>query len=546
MRWVLAACILIVALPSAAAHAQLLSSQPGNGARLDQSPSRIVVTLTEAIEPSATTMHATSVNGTIVDGGAVEIEGGDNPVLTLPLQPNLPKGAYRVVWKVFSKDTHTVTGSIAFAVGDATVRAEQQPEEGLDFGAAESRFVIYAGYALALGGALFLYLDDGHRRYGWFTLAGLVLHASGLMGLIVETSSASGLALGQFSQSGVGHNMVNRLSIGLAGLLVASFGYIRARRLPIAVGAGSLVVAAGFNAAVSHTVKLGALWMSADFLHLVAAATWTGGLLTLVVALRGRDYESIRRLGTRFGRVAMGCVAILLVTGTLVAIQLVTAESDWSWGGALASSWGLSLIGKVSLACSMLVLAATTRYVLLAKDQQARIQLLLARIAPALWKRRGEARTARRAIALEALLGALVLVLAGTLTSASPPAGEAPVASSSVEFRGEGTEYVITARLPDYPRAGDYNDLILKVTDREGNPVENNTCGRDSCVVGTITYENATEPDTHVGVPHGDGIWLLHSIVWTRPGQATLSVQVSTQEVYSDTVTLRVTVQPGL
>lgn len=67
------------------------------------------------------------------------------------------------------------------------------------------------------------------------------------------------------------------------------------------------------------------------WLHLLAAATWTGGLIVLaalVVALRraGAERELLRAAARQFGRVSWTAMAVSLATG-VAQVQLL----GWPW-----------------------------------------------------------------------------------------------------------------------------------------------------------------------------------------------------------------------
>jgi len=70
------------------------------------------------------------------------------------------------------------------------------------------------------------------------------------------------------------------------------------------------------------------------FLHLVAAATWTGGMLTLallVVALRraGAERAHLQAAARMFGRVSWAAMAIAIATGIT---QVIWMRLPWSYG----------------------------------------------------------------------------------------------------------------------------------------------------------------------------------------------------------------------
>ena len=82
----------------------------------------------------------------------------------------------------------------------------------------------------------------------------------------------------------------------------------------------------------------------ADWVHLVTAMLWVGGVLTLAVVVWPLAPDLRRTAFLRFSRIAIGLVAALVVAGTVVAIERLPAVSDlWE------TSYGQILLAKVAL-----------------------------------------------------------------------------------------------------------------------------------------------------------------------------------------------------
>nr|WP_246280589.1 copper resistance protein CopC [Nocardioides daedukensis] len=101
---------------SASAHAQLVSSTPGEGAVVETAPTAITLEFNERIEARA--------DGTrIFTGGGTEIpatvKSADRTARITPAQ-GLPDGTVVLSWAVVSADGHAINGSITFAVGAPT------------------------------------------------------------------------------------------------------------------------------------------------------------------------------------------------------------------------------------------------------------------------------------------------------------------------------------------------------------------------------------------------------------------------------------------
>ena len=104
----------------------------------------------------------------------------------------------------------------------------------------------------------------------------------------------------------------------------------------------------------------GSIHLAADFLHLVAAAAWVGGLLPLAFMLaaagRASSMSVARTASLRFSAYGVAAVGVLLLTG---------AVNTWYLAGSVqaltATDYGHLLLVKIALFLVMLALAAVNR-----------------------------------------------------------------------------------------------------------------------------------------------------------------------------------------
>ena len=75
---------------------------------------------------------------------------------------------------------------------------------------------------------------------------------------------------------------------GLGALMVAVWALGRSRSLPVALGGPAAAVVLVADLLTGHTITTDPTWlvMSADIVHLLAAALWAGGIAALLVAFR--------------------------------------------------------------------------------------------------------------------------------------------------------------------------------------------------------------------------------------------------------------------
>jgi putative copper export protein len=254
----------------------------------------------------------------------------------------------------------------------------------------------------------------------WVTCLLRRLSLLGIGGLALATI---GFVMVQAMQAGPG-SLADTLKVLLAGrtgaLLGARLGLLTllawlAWRLSL-IGATSArvwSVAALLGSAIlftfslqSHSAALDAgqaiVVIPLDWLHLVATATWMGGLLPLAFLLAsGRIKQELRPLIVRrFSAVALLSVLTLGLTGlgsALIHVRTLDA--------LVATTYGRALLVKSALFAILLGLGAINLLALSPRLSQGGAQAL---------------RWLRRTVRLEVAIGVLILLAVGVLTSVAP------------------------------------------------------------------------------------------------------------------------------
>jgi putative copper resistance protein D len=210
-------------------------------------------------------------------------------------------------------------------------------------------------------------------RLAWICLALTVV--TGLIWLLLEAVSMSGLSFAESMTGEVLLTVLNQTQFGQLCelrfvLAVFVAGCLRYDRFPMARGL-ALAISLGLVAAIAWTGHAGStageagyLHLAADALHLLAAAAWTGGLVSLVLLLAaGRRDRSAAgasfawQATRRFSTVGIAAVAAVLATGLVNAWILVG-----SLGALIATGYGQLLILKIALVAVMLSFAAANRF----------------------------------------------------------------------------------------------------------------------------------------------------------------------------------------
>jgi methionine-rich copper-binding protein CopC len=97
----------------AEAHAHLDHASPAADSVIPDAPEEVRIWFTQALEPNFTTAQLQSSSGVVVATGAVDAAEPKQVVIRVH---GLTSGAYMVIWKAVSMDTHRTEGSFGFEV----------------------------------------------------------------------------------------------------------------------------------------------------------------------------------------------------------------------------------------------------------------------------------------------------------------------------------------------------------------------------------------------------------------------------------------------
>jgi copper transport protein len=421
--------------PPASAHATLVRAVPGEHARLERAPTALLLFFDQrvAIQFSRVTVTAAGDDADLVAGPLREL----GTEVLVPLRPG-PKDTYTVRWRMLSAgDGHVVQGAFSYGVGVTPGAPKAFPASGPPVGPDLLRWLVFLGLALT-GGALVVRaavwrpaLADASlseesvgpqwKRSATVALVGAVvaLHAE-LYAFLVSAHSVTGGPLRDFTDAqiqplragtrfGVAWTWTTFVWLAVIGLIVAAWIGEEHRRERLLAAAGVLALVGGLGLSTSGHAAAGSdVRMGADFLHLMAAALWAGGLIELAaLAVSTKRLPAITRRALtaaclrRFSALALWLVVALAVAGLYLA--LVQAP----WPASFGRAWGEALIAKTTLAAGALALGAFHRWKVVPR--------MRATDGPAI---AGVTRT----LAAEAALVAAALLAAAVLTNLAPRA----------------------------------------------------------------------------------------------------------------------------
>ena len=114
LRALVSAALLSLLAGPVLAHAELISATPGPGAEIEGSPSELVATFNQDLDPSRTSLEVRDASGSTVARGG---ELGDGPREFRLALPELVPGEYQVRWTSFSaEDGELARDSYRFTV----------------------------------------------------------------------------------------------------------------------------------------------------------------------------------------------------------------------------------------------------------------------------------------------------------------------------------------------------------------------------------------------------------------------------------------------
>ncbi len=455
------ASVWLVATPvSAAAHAALVESEPGNGEVLDEAPPEIRLSFTEPPDLSLTIVQIVDSGGAPVPTGPVEGVPGSNREVRIPVE-GLADGVYTVTWRTVSTaDGHITSDAFSFGVGVALEDVVPVPPGSASETPSPSpisvaaRWGLYAGLAVlfgaALAGLLALGIDVVARP--WLLGMAWLVSFVGVIVMTLEERTAVGVPLGTLLSSDAGGKFVRlAVAVSVAGIAVLAV-VLRASTATLIALAATTGVAIVARALGGHAGG-SAFDVLTQSLHLAGIGTWIGGLVWLVAGVRrGLASPAIRR----FSNLAAGGLIVVATSGVL------RASSELGGPGwfldPFRNGYRTALVAKLALVMPLVALGAVNRF---------RNVPRFASLGP---------RPLLRTVGAELALAACVLALTGILTGLPPKGTEEPRnADAQGPLVATGSDFATTTkvRLEIDPGAIGPNEFVAKVTDHDtGAPVD--------------------------------------------------------------------------
>jgi copper transport protein len=536
------------------AHALLKRSVPAAGASLPRAPHQMLLFFTEAPDPGLSTVLLLDSSGQTVAGvGKPAVVPGNTEELRVAL-PRLADGVYTVNWRTVSKvDGHVTGGSFAFGIGvqPPAAASAARSANSSSLGSAPSPAAVAGLWLLYWGLALLVAAGAvGALVFGWrlparaelVIAAGWLCAAIGVLVMILAEESAAGVPLTELFGAATGRSLLAQAAAVAVCGVAALFAARRPAGPRLAVlgvaAAGALFVhAQAGHAETQSSVRL--LNVADQWLHMLAAGVWVGGLVWLLLGLRNLDRTARVTAVRRFSQLAFAAVAVLAVTGVLRAVPEVGSLS-----ALVSTSFGVTLLIKTGIFLVLMAIAWRNRYRLVpgitrsAPPAPGRPLPVIAGAAvdpvgpgeadapPPGGARAGTIGSLQRSVRLEVALAAIVLVVAAVLSGLPPAsfvqAAGQQAAPSSVTVTGSDFATTVRARLTASPGTVGANVFQVQLRHYDsGRPFPARSVG--------LEFSLPSNPNvaSSLGLTHrAGGTWTGHGTNLSIDGQWSVDVVI--------------------
>lgn len=402
---------------SAFGHAILLGASPETQARLDAAPTEVRLEFNQPVAVGPRSIEVLAEDGSVHSAPPGVLEGGR--VVVAAVSGLESRAAYTVRWRVTGSDGHSPAGVYTFGVGVEP----PPPTEAYGAGGATwrddlARWLLFAALALVVGPLVLRLVvlrgpvpDRLERRIHLATIVGAVgVINVGIAAFVIRASNALQLPFGDLLYGDL-QPFAEKTRFGIAFLVMTlGFGVVATLLMLAwvfelsslrwwALGL-SLALVSGLSLSGHQGTEPNATWISAsaDWLHLVAASIWVGGVVALGVLVWPAAPELRVRAFLGFSRIAVGLVAVMLLAGAYLAVvRLPTVSALWETG------YGRTLVVKLAIVAVALGFGAFHHLVV-----RPRIEA-------------GEGVRTRPSLVGETVVAIGVLLAAAILTNGSPP-----------------------------------------------------------------------------------------------------------------------------
>jgi copper transport protein len=429
---VLAAAAAALVVPGTAlAHVTLVDSDPVTQSRVDRPPTEVRLRFNQPVTITSNAVEVLAPDGTVLSGTArIEDHGY---VVVAPVSRLRDGHGYTVRWRVIGEDGHSPAGVFTFGVGvNAPPPTEAVGASGTTWRDDLARWGLFGALALLIGPlTLRLLVLRGpvpgaleHRFHLVSVVAAFLVIDVGIAAFVLRASNALQLPFVDLPYGDL-QPFAEKTRFGIAFLVMTvGFGVVAALllvgwifdRLELRVPALVISVAllSGLSLSGHQGTEPNASWVSelADWLHLVAASIWVGGVATLAFLVWPLAPRLRRAAFIGFARIAVGLVAVMVLAGGYLALVRLPELSDlWE------TLYGQLLLMKVAIVGLALTWGAVHHFVV-----RPRLEA-------------GEEPDVQPSLVGEAIVAFSVLLAAAILTNVAPPPVDTPSSTTARSAR---------------------------------------------------------------------------------------------------------------
>lgn len=348
-----AAALASLALPAvASAHAVLRTAEPELQSKLKAVPTEVRLSFSQSVTAASNAIQVLASDGRVLSGTARESADGRAVIASVS---GLRRGeAYTIRWRVTGPDGHSPAGVYTFGIG---VKAPP-PTQAVGAGASTwkddgARWLLFTALALVIGPLAVRLLvlrgpvpDRLERRFHVVsTVAAFAVIDVGIAAFVSRASNALQLPLAELlfgdltvfaekTRFGVAFLVMTIGFAVVAALLMLAWIFDRVDLRWLAL-AGAALLVSGLSLSSHQATEPGSSSLSelADWVHLLAASVWVGGVATLAFIVWPAAPELRRRAFVGFSRLAVAVVGVLVLAGAYLAIVRLPELSDlWETG----------------------------------------------------------------------------------------------------------------------------------------------------------------------------------------------------------------------
>ena len=429
---VLAAAVAALAVPGTAlAHVTLIASEPVTQSRVDRPPTEVRLRFNQPVTITSNAVQVLAPEGTVLSGTARTEDRGY--VVVAPVSRLRDGLGYTVRWRVIGEDGHSPAGVFTFGVGvSAPPPTDAVGASGTTWRDDLARWGLFGALALLIGPlTLRLLVLRGpvppalERRFHLVSVvAAFLVIDVGIAAFVLRASNALQLPIVDLPYGDL-QPFAEKTRFGIAFLVMTiGFGVVAALllvgwvfdRLELRVPALVISVAllSGLSLSGHQGTEPNASWVSelADWLHLVAASIWVGGVATLAFLVWPLAPALRRTAFVGFARIAVALVAVMVLAGGYLALVRLPEPSDlWE------TLYGQLLLMKVTVVAIALVWGAVHHFVV-----RPRLEA-------------GEDPDVHPSLVGEAIVAFSVLLAAAILTNVAPPPVDVPPSTTARSTR---------------------------------------------------------------------------------------------------------------